>query len=105
MLAYFHPTRRSVNKEIGVTCPPPAPKKIEEEEEEKIGLILKLAVLSNPGSIQLSLSQAKADPSIAWARLFDIAHLYLPFSFEVQLHRLIFILWDNILHYLSTARQ
>ena len=38
------------------------------EEEEKIGLILKLAVLSNPASIQLSLSQAKADPIIAWAR-------------------------------------
>jgi hypothetical protein len=29
----------------------------------------KQEVLSNPGSIQLSLSQAKADPSIAWARL------------------------------------
>ena len=40
------------------------------KEEKKIGLILKLTVLSNPGSIQLSLSQAKADPSIAWARLF-----------------------------------
>ena len=29
---------------------------------------IELAVLYNPGSIQLSLSQAKAEPSIAWAR-------------------------------------
>ena len=50
--------------------PPPAPKKVEEEEEENIGLILKLEFLSNPGSIQLSLSQAKADPTIALARFF-----------------------------------
>ena len=35
----------------------------------KNGLSLKLAVVYNPGSIQVSLSQAKADPSIAWARL------------------------------------
>ena len=33
-----------------------------------IGLSLKLAVLCNPGSIQFSLSQDKADRSIAWAR-------------------------------------
>jgi hypothetical protein len=38
------------------------------KNRKKIGLILKLTVLSSPGSIQLSLSQAKADPSIAWAR-------------------------------------
>ena len=35
---------------------------------KRIGLSLKLVVLGNPGRIQLSLSQAKADPTIAWAR-------------------------------------
>ena len=63
MLAYFNPTRRSVHKEIGVTFPPPHQKN--NKEEEKIGLILKPAVPCNQGSIQLSLSQAKADPIIA----------------------------------------
>ena len=48
----------------------PPPKK----NKKKIGLILKLAVLSNPGSIQLSFSQAKADPSIAWARFAMLLH-------------------------------
>ena len=32
----------------------------------------KLAVPCNQGSIQLSLSQAKADPSIAWARITQL---------------------------------
>ena len=58
MQAYFNPTRRNMNKKIGVTCPP----------STKEGLSLKLAAICNPGSIQRSLSQAKADPSIAWAR-------------------------------------
>ena len=64
MQAYFNQPRRNMNEKIGVTWPPSPPTKI----KEKIGLILKLAVLCNPESIQLSLSQAKADPSIAWAR-------------------------------------
>ena len=55
MQAYFNPTRRN----WGHKTPPPP---------QKIGLILKLAILCNQGSIQLS--QAKADPSIAWARFF-----------------------------------
>jgi hypothetical protein len=37
--------------------------------QTKIGLIQKLTVISNQGSIPFSLSLAKADPSIAWARL------------------------------------
>ena len=43
------------------------------KKRKKIGLILKLTVLSSPGSIQLSLSQAKADPSIAWARFMSLS--------------------------------
>ena len=62
MNAYFNPTRRNMNRNNLVTWPP----------RPRIGLSLKLAVLCNQGSIQLSHSLAKADPIIAWARVSHI---------------------------------
>jgi hypothetical protein len=50
-----------MNERIWVTLPHIHP--TQKKEEEKVGLSLEPAVLWNPGSIQLSLIQAKADPT------------------------------------------
>ena len=68
MQAYFNPTKKNMReRKMRSPDPPPSPNRVKPKTSSSTETISSI----QPTSIQLSLSPAKADPSIAWARLSE----------------------------------